>query len=191
MKHVDKLCVTDHLLPPALPSFPGRVGPNSRWCRGEAWTWDIQISGSLTSTPGKQEGAINARFICKCIFFLSPNSLYWLEIYVFHVFCLKKTENNTSRVGVTLCTQLISLWMGLSLVWMQLRKLCIMVFNLSNHSESCNILHFLDVRWFLLKFSTLINWLLKKYRNKVNCWSMLPSDFRVCTAFKCLIEKSN
>lgn len=43
------------------------------------------------------------------VFFLSPNSLYWLEIYVFHVFCLKKTENSTSRVGVTLCTQLISL----------------------------------------------------------------------------------
>lgn len=89
---------------PTLLSFPDRVGPNSRWCRREAWTWDIQISGSLTSTPGKQGGAINARFICKCIFFLSPNSLYCLEIYVFYVFCLKKTENSTSHVEVALCT---------------------------------------------------------------------------------------
>lgn len=58
--------------------------------------------------------------------------------------------------------QLISMGMGLSLVWMQLHKLCIMVFNLSSHSESCNILHFLDVNDRQMIFTEILHpdWLI-------------------------------
>lgn len=47
---------------PTLLSSPDRVGPNSRWCRREARTWDLQIFGSLTSAQDKHGGATNPKF---------------------------------------------------------------------------------------------------------------------------------
>lgn len=111
---------------PTLLSFPDRVGPNSRWCRREAWTWDIQISGSLTSTPGKQGGAINARFICKCIFF-NHQILFTVWRFMYFMYFVQKRQKIDMWVLLYVFDHLqsISMWMGLSLVvWMQFHKLC-------------------------------------------------------------------
>lgn len=63
MEHSDKPRVTDCLflgllvLPPLpfpLLAPPDRVGPNSRWCRRGARTWDLEISVPLTSALDKR-----------------------------------------------------------------------------------------------------------------------------------------
>lgn len=63
----------------ALLSSPDRVGPNSRWCRREARTWDLQISVSLTSVPDRHEQQIPNLKSKFCFWF--PHLCYYTWLF--------------------------------------------------------------------------------------------------------------
>lgn len=80
---------------PPLPVFtpPDRVGPNSRWCRRGARTWDSDISVPLTSALDKRRlqtsnlrkqkvsvAVFDSSFSAATIIFLSNSILYWCKL---------------------------------------------------------------------------------------------------------------
>lgn len=84
---------------PALLSSPDRVGPNSRWCRREARTWDLQISVSLTSVPDRHEQQIPNLKSKFCFWF--PHLCY----YTYKCMCFMAISNSVFKTG-TVCSNI-------------------------------------------------------------------------------------